>query len=248
MYKEIPLLTPADVELRVAQIQQTKYGNYVTLLCYKDARCDMNILDDVFGRNNWKRTHEVLNGNLFCIVSIWDEEKQQWVPKEDVGTESNTEATKGMASDSFKRASVNVGIGRELYDAPEIRFRLNEDEVVMGSNGKPKTYAKFHIGSMAYDKALQQYTEFTVLDEAGAVRYDMSKTKAPARPVPQAASPAYEAPWNAQPPPPAYPNPNGSQYCSECNSLIKSSKVAEYSQSKYGRILCYNCQMKLQGA
>ena len=84
MYKEIPLLTPADVELRVAQIQQTKYGNYVTLLCYKDARCDMNILDEVFGRNNWKRTHEILNGNLFCIVSVWDEEKQQWVPKEDV--------------------------------------------------------------------------------------------------------------------------------------------------------------------
>ena len=112
MHKEIPLLTPADVELRVAQIQQTTYGTYVTLLCYKDARCDMNILDEVFGRTNWKRTHEVLNGNLFCILSIWDEEKQQWVPKEDVGTESNTEATKGQASDSFKRASVNVGIGK----------------------------------------------------------------------------------------------------------------------------------------
>ena len=244
MYKEIPLLTPADVELRVAQIQQTKYGNYVTLLCYKDARCDMNILDEVFGRNNWKRTHEILNGNLFCIVSVWDEEKQQWVPKEDVGTESNTEATKGMASDSFKRACVNVGIGRELYDAPEIRFRLNDDEVVMGTNGKPKTYARFHIGSMAYDKVLQRYTDFTVLDEAGMLRYDMNKTKTSGHSV-STPAPAHEAPWNSQP---AYPNSNGSLYCSECNTLIKSSKVAEYSQAKYGRVLCYNCQMKLQGA
>jgi hypothetical protein len=242
MYKEIPLLTPTDVELRVSQIQQNSYGTYVTLLCYKDARCDMNILDEVFGRTNWKRTHEVLNGNLFCILSIWDEEKQQWIPKEDVGTESNTEATKGQSSDSFKRASVNIGIGRELYDAPEIRFKLKEEEVYIGANNKPKTYAKFHIGTMTYDRALKQYTEFTVLDADGAVRYDMNRNRTGYN---ASSTPPPEAQRAAPPNHTAYPAPPNGSYCSECNSYIKSPKVAEYSLKNYGRVLCYNCQKKL---
>ena len=81
--KDIPLLTPADVELRVSQLQQTTYGYYVNLLCYKDARCDMKVLDTVFGPMNWTRTHEVINGNLFCTVSIWDEDKKAWLSDRD---------------------------------------------------------------------------------------------------------------------------------------------------------------------
>ena len=137
MDNTIPLLTPNDVELRVSQIQQTSYGTYVTLLCYKDARCDMRILDSVYGPMNWQRSHEMIGGNLFCTISIWDKEKQQWISKQDVGVESNTEATKGQASDAEKRAAFNWGIGRELYNAPNIRFKLNENEVFVGSNGKP---------------------------------------------------------------------------------------------------------------
>ena len=78
----------------------------------------MNILDETVGAMDWKREHTRNNAN--CIVSIWDKEKQQWISKEDTGTESNTEAEKGLASDSFKRACVNWGIGRELYTAPFI--------------------------------------------------------------------------------------------------------------------------------
>ena len=72
---KIPLLTPNDVELRVGSIQQTSYGVYANLLVYKDARCDMRILDQTFGMMNWKREHSVINGSLFCTVSIWDSEK-----------------------------------------------------------------------------------------------------------------------------------------------------------------------------
>ena len=178
MYKEIPLLTPADVELRVAQIQQTKYGNYVTLLCYKDARCDMNILDEVFGRTNWKRTHEILNGNLFCIVSVWDEEKQQWVPKEDVGTESNTEATKGMASDSFKRACFNIGIGRELYTAPFIWIGADKFKLTQ-KNNKYTTYDKFVVSSIEIQERAGIWTNSFISDleiineRTGATVYKM---------------------------------------------------------------------------
>lgn len=103
-----------EIECRVAQAK----ANGVSLLLYKDARCDQTILDETVGALNWQRHHERDNAN--CVVSIWDEAKQQWISKEDTGTESNTEKEKGLASDSFKRACVNWGIGRELYTAPFI--------------------------------------------------------------------------------------------------------------------------------
>jgi len=112
MKVEFRTLRAEEIEVRVGSVGQ--YG--VTLLLYKDARCDMNLLDEVVGPTNWKREHSRDNAN--CTVSIWDDEKNQWVSKEDTGTVSYTEAEKGLASDSFKRACVNWGIGRELYSAP----------------------------------------------------------------------------------------------------------------------------------
>ena len=105
-----------EIDCRIAQVK--KDGSGLSLLLYKDARCDQNILDEVVGPFNWKREHTRDNKN--CIVSIWDEKKGQWISKEDTGTESNTEREKGLASDSFKRACFNWGIGRELYTAPFI--------------------------------------------------------------------------------------------------------------------------------
>lgn len=107
-------LTAAEIDCRIASVKE----DGITLLLYKDARCDMNILDETVGAFNWQRSHSRDNAN--CTVSIWDEEKKQWISKEDTGTESNTEAEKGLASDSFKRACFNWGIGRELYTAPFI--------------------------------------------------------------------------------------------------------------------------------
>lgn len=100
-----------EVEARVSQIKE----NGVALLLYKDARCDMRILDETVGPENWQREHYECKGNLFCRVGInthydkpdWEE---RWVWKSDCGTESNTEAQKGEASDSFKRACFNWGI------------------------------------------------------------------------------------------------------------------------------------------
>ena len=103
-----------EVECRISTA--TEKG--ISLLLYKDARCDMNILDETVGAMNWQRSHSRDNAN--CSVSIWDAEKGQWISKEDTGTESRTEAEKGLASDSFKRACFNWGIGRELYTAPFI--------------------------------------------------------------------------------------------------------------------------------
>lgn len=107
-------LTADDIEVRVQSAKNTG----VVLLLYKNARVDMSILDETVGPENWQREHYECKGNLFCKVGI--KCSNEWVWKSDCGTESNTEAQKGEASDSFKRACFNWGIGRELYSAPFI--------------------------------------------------------------------------------------------------------------------------------
>lgn len=169
-------LTEQDVELRVAQLNKTNYGVYVNLLVYKDARVDMRVLDEVYGPSNWQRKHEVIDGRLYCTISVWDAEKGQWVSKQDVGTESYTEKEKGQASDAFKRAGFCWGIGRELYNAPHIRFKLNEGEY-SDKNGKASTYEKFKVAKMEYDSEKQEYTVFDVVDKNGNVRFSLQPIK-----------------------------------------------------------------------
>lgn len=128
-----------EIEVRVAQAKQ----NGVSLLLYKDARVDMNVLDETFGPLGWQRRHTRDNQN--CIVSVWDEEKKQWIEKEDTGTESNTEKEKGLASDSFKRACFNVGIGRELYTAPFIWIEAKNCASLVQSGDKWKCFDSFTV-------------------------------------------------------------------------------------------------------
>ena len=118
-----------EVDCRISTISDKG----LSLLLYKDARCDMNILDETVGPMNWQRSHSRDNAN--CTVSIYDTEKQIWVSKEDTGTESYTEKEKGLASDSFKRACFNWGIGRELYTAPFIWIGADKCKLV-NRNGK----------------------------------------------------------------------------------------------------------------
>lgn len=134
-----------EIECRVAQAKE----NGVQLLLYKDARCDQNILDETVGPMFWQRHHVRDNAN--CIVSIWDRERNMWVSKEDTGTESNTEKEKGLASDSFKRACFNWGIGRELYTAPFIWIRA-EDCAKLKQDGKFwKCKDEFYVSKIAID-------------------------------------------------------------------------------------------------
>ena len=146
-------LTANEVDVRIGQV--SKDGSYLTLLLYKDARCDMAILDETVGAENWEREHYECKGNLFCKVGINTNYKKpdsvpNWVYKSDCGTESNTEAEKGEASDSFKRACVNWGIGRELYTAPLIYIPATDEKGVANfrfKNGKCKD--KFVVEKIA---------------------------------------------------------------------------------------------------
>jgi hypothetical protein len=130
----------------------------------------MDILDESVGSTNWQRYHEVVNGNLYCTVSIWDEAKGQWVSKSDCGVESNTEKEKGEASDAFKRACVNWGIGRELYTAPKdmlISCELDEKK-------KPKDKKlKFYVSHIEYEGT--KITELTIVNQDGESLYNFPK-------------------------------------------------------------------------
>ena len=234
MEKDIPLLTASDVELRIAQLQKTNQGIFAVLLAYKNSRVDMRILDECFGTMNWKREHTVIDGRLFCTVSVYDEKKQEWISKQDVGVPSNTEHTKGEASDAFKRACFNWKIGRELYSAPDIRFKLNDDEFFMDNNGKPKSYAKFYVGAdMTYDKAQNKFTKFVVLDKDGKERFSIASKNR-----------NYEPNVDTHKPHEMHEPPFGT-ICCQCNTPIKSQKVLDYALNKFGKPICYECQKRM---
>ena len=141
------LLKASEIDARVSTV--SKKG--CSLLLYKDARVDQNILDETVGCLNWKRSHQLIGDRLYCTVEIWDAEKEQWISKQDVGTESYTEKEKGQASDSFKRACFNLGIGRELYTAPFIWINA-KDITLEEYNGKFTTKDRFMVDSIGYDK------------------------------------------------------------------------------------------------
>lgn len=159
-------LNANEIECRVNQINDKG----LTLLLYKDARCDMNILDETVGSMDWQREHKEFKGNIYCGVSIYDSEKQLWVTKWDAGKESNTESEKGEASDSFKRACVNWGIGRELYTAPFIYIPADKANITQNSKGKYVTTLKFKVNSIKIDKN-KNITELTIINSKKEIVY-----------------------------------------------------------------------------
>lgn len=168
---EIRLLRADEIDVRVQQVKE----NGALLLLYKDARCDMSILDEVFGMTNWKRRHEFKDNKNYCTVSIWDAEKKEWIDKEDVGVESLTDKDKGQASDAFKRACFNVGIGRELYTSPFIWVSLQAGEIQKYDNRF--TLAKgisFSVSKIVYNDR-REISGLEIRDNKGNVRFDKSK-------------------------------------------------------------------------
>lgn len=165
------LLRADEIEVRVNTVNEKG----CSLLLYKDARCDMNILDETVGAMNWMRSHSRNNAN--CIIHIWDEKKSQWIYKEDTGTESFTEKEKGLASDSFKRAGVNWGIGRELYTAPFIWVSATNVKIIQ-KNSKYTTNDKFTVGSISYDEN-RRIIGLVIQDQNGKTVYTFAAKNAP---------------------------------------------------------------------
>lgn len=143
----VRLLRADEIECRVSTINERG----LSLLLFKDARVDQKILDETFTPFGWKRTHQIIDGNLYCTVEIWDSEKCQWISKQDVGTTSYSEKEKGQASDSFKRACFNWGVGRELYTAPFIWIGAVHATIQKKDN-KFTTSDRFSVQSISYNE------------------------------------------------------------------------------------------------
>lgn len=172
----IRLLRADEIECRIGTI--TEKG--LSLLLYKDARADMRILDEAFGSMNWQRKHEVIGGSLYCTVSVWDEEKKQWISKMDVGTESYTEKEKGQASDSFKRACVSLGVGRELYTAPFIWIGAGKVRIEKKPDGRLYTQDKFTVRDISYNEDNRTITGLVIANRDGNKVYELKTGKAAA--------------------------------------------------------------------
>ena len=149
---------PLEIKEIDFRVQSINKGGYATILAYKDARVDMKRLTECFGVDGWQKKYELINNRLFCSVGIWSEKSKSWIWKQDVGTESNTEKEKGQASDAFKRACFNFGIGIELYDYPLIQIKLFDNEFDKTTN-KPTWdfklkewvwFSQFSDGNLTY--------------------------------------------------------------------------------------------------
>ena len=198
---EIRTLNADEIECRVGTIS----AKGCSLLLYKDARVDMKVLDETYGVGNWQRTHELINDNLFCTIELWNDKIKQWVKKQDVGIESRPDGTgnekKGEASDSFKRAGFNVGIGRELYTSPFIWIMPKKDmspyntkELVVDDKGETKwektekefyayktdgrgglvyqTKTTFRVKDIGYNEN-REINKLVIVDNKDNVRFEM---------------------------------------------------------------------------
>lgn len=167
--KTIRFLMANEIECRVSTIKNTG----VSLLLYKDARVDQRILDETFGIFGWKRSHQCIDGSLYCTVEVFDKEKGVWVSKQDVGNigKSEKEKEKSQASDSFKRACFNWGIGRELYTAPFIWIPTGRTEV-LERGGKFYCNDSFSVTYISYNKE-REISGLSIINSKGKVVYVM---------------------------------------------------------------------------
>lgn len=239
-------LTADMVEVRIGNLQSTKYGYYGNLLLYQESRASMNALDTLYP--NWQRTHQEIGGLIFCTISVFDEDKQKWIERQDVGTAGDFEKEKSQVSDSFKRAAVNfIPAFRALYKAPKIRIKLNDNEAYVGDNGKVKCYTKFSVSELAFDEAKQCFTSLVITDDKGNVRFDIKNPVGKVMPNEPEQTSRETVPQQKNVKPVLPPTANTAYVCSECGKAI-SPKVSAYSISKFKKQLCMDCQRQSKAA
>lgn len=172
-----PILNKDQIEVRVGQVS----AKGCTLLLYKTSRTDAEILDRVVGQGNWQKRFYTLQGVgvgdsvrsiVVCSVGIYDEDKHEWIWKDDSGTESQVEQDKGVCSDAFKRASGGScwGIGRELYYTGFIFAKVPTQPK---SNGKGHELADrfqtFEVQEISWNENPLSLKTLVIVDNNGQV-------------------------------------------------------------------------------
>lgn len=149
-----------EIECRVSQVKE----NGCSLLLYKTARVDRAILDETYGEL-WQNDFKVIDGKMYGGIGIYNKELNQWLWRWDCGTESNTEAEKGQASDCFKRAGFKWGIGVELYTAPFIWVKVPTEKF----NNKwqlTNKFTKFIVDTIGYSEK-GEINKLVIIDDKG---------------------------------------------------------------------------------
>lgn len=108
-----------DIEWRIGQCGEKKNGEiWAKALAYLTNRAVMNRLDEVFGLDGWKNEFRQMtigeSAGVLCGLSV--KVDGEWITKWDGAQVSDMEPFKGGISDSQKRAAVQLGIGRYLYN------------------------------------------------------------------------------------------------------------------------------------
>ena len=221
------LLKEDEIDVKIGTI--TAKG--VTLLLYKNARVDMAILDETVGAENWQRDHKEVKNNLYCGIGIYSDKLQGFVWKWDCGVESAFgDKEKGEASDSFKRAGFNWGIGRELYTSPLIfvdcKTELKDkNDIRKGYQVADEDRKKFYglkVAKIEYNEK-REIINLVIVDGQGCQIYPkaFSRTETPTNKI------VVEK----------------TCVCEKCGEGV-TEKVANYSKDKYGKVLCFDCQKK----
>lgn len=239
------MLRADEIECRISRISEKG----LSLLLYKTARTDANLLDETVGPENWENDFKVVDGVLYGGIGIYNASTGAWNWKWDAGTESNTEAEKGRASDAFKRAGFKHGIGRELYTAPDIRIYAKD--CTIKENGKDRSgnpryacFDQFTVSKIRYDEEGNITGLAVVNEKTGACVFSYGVGKEPAKPE-KARQEATQGPQSG---------PDGQLYCAECGNPINAimqggneyspAQVAGRSLKKHGKQLCWDCQVK----
>ena len=224
-------LTANDVEARV----QSADENGFVLLIYKNARVDQNILDETFTPFGWQNKYEEVKGNLYCSIGI-KTPNGDWIWKSNCGTESYTEKEKGEASDAFKRAGFNWGIGRELYTAPKTKIKGHT--VQRDKRYVPEYYTFDVIRLEVSDELPRRITALTINGKSmqGGYHEDCIFD------------------WEDK----SYEKVAVKIFCEKCGGTVvdtpkrngeiwKASEMKSYSEKRYGRCLCAECMKKADG-
>lgn len=162
-------------------------------LAYIDARDVMDRLDEVCGPENWQTSYQEMGeGRLACNLAI--QIGNEWITKTDGAGEreaggkglSENDASKASFSDALKRAAVNWGIGRYLYDLPspwvgidkyrqilpdelaKLRRILDGDKV---QNTKPKAQSRDRFDELV--RCIRAQGTLDTLDEAWTGNRDL---------------------------------------------------------------------------
>lgn len=233
------LLTADEIECRISQVSEKGVG----LLLYKTARTDYALLDEKFGMFGWQNDYRLIDGKMYCGIAVKNAETGEWCWKWNVGTESNTEAEKGQASDAMKRAGFCWGIGTELYSAPFIWIPY---ELLQRTNGS-KVYDRFYVKSIGYDSN-ENISELQIVNDIGAVvfTHPRKKTVSTKADNSEERSVTTSEPRKVNIPAELTKASVKPNFCIECGAEVPD-KVFDFSMKRWGKCYCYTCQKKYAG-